>query len=105
LKLKSEQYSKDTNISFTLIDSLTSKPINKRYKIGRFFEPEIFDNNGISLGQLTMCSGTEISLTDPIQNSSEIKFRKGYKIKIVITIRDMKTDLLIPTKAFVYTIK
>jgi hypothetical protein len=105
VKLKSDQYTKDTTISFTLIDSLTSKPISKRYKIGRFFEPEILDYNGNLIGHLTMCSGTEINLNDPIQNSNEIKFEKGYKIKIVITIRDMKTDLLIPTEEFVYTIR
>ncbi|WP_171609946.1 hypothetical protein [Limnovirga soli] len=105
VKLKSDHYTEDTIISFTLSDSLTSKPISKRYKIGRFFEPEILDNNGNLIGHLKMCSGTEISLNDPFHNDNEIKFEKGYKIKFVITIRDMKTDLLIPTEEFVYSIR
>ena len=105
VKLKSDRYNKDTTIAFELIDSLTTKRIGKRYKIGRFFDPEILDNNGTLIGRLSMCSGTEINLNDPIHKDSTINFAKGYKIKFAITIRDMQTDLLIPTSEFLYTIR
>jgi hypothetical protein len=105
VKLKSDHYGKDTTITIELIDSLTTKRIGKRYKIGRFFEPEIFDNNGNLIGRLSMCFGTEIKLNDPMLKESTIFYAKGYKIKFVITIRDMETDLLIPTSEFLYTIR
>lgn len=105
VKLKSDLNNKGSVIRFDLIDSLTNRPIKRRYRIGRFYDPEVFDNNGTLIGTLSMCHARQINLNDPLHNVNQIKFEKGYKIKFVITLRDMQTDLLILTDEFEYILK
>ena len=103
LKVLKDNFKKDSTITISLIDSLTLKPVDKRYEVGRMFQPLVYDNLGNYIGEVILCFGTTIDFANEMHR--ELKVRSGYKIKIRLLVRDMKTDLLIPTNEIVYTIK
>lgn len=52
IQLDKERTHKHATLSFLLIDGFSFKPIGRRYKIGRFFEPVILDASGKVIGNL-----------------------------------------------------
>lgn len=103
LKVTKDNFKKDSTITFALVDSLTLKPVNRRFKIGRMFYPLVYDSLDNFIGKLILCFGTTIDFAKEMHR--ELKVRSGYKLKIRLLVRDLKTDLLISTNELIYIIK
>jgi len=103
LKVIKDNLKKDSTITISLVDSLTLKPVDKRYQVGRIYEPLVYDSDGNFIRDVLPCGGTTIYLENEIIPEPRVK--SGYKIKIRLLVRDIKTDLLIPSNELIYTLK
>lgn len=107
IKVTKDNFRKDSSISFSLIHSLTLKPIDKRYEIGCMYQPLVYDCQDNLVGEVPLCFGTTIDFANELTKEAnrKLKIKSGYKIKIKVLVRDMYTDLLIPTNEILYTLK
>ena len=104
LKLIEDNYTKNGTIKISLVNTRTGRPVNKRYKIGRMFEPYVYNERDSIVGRIGFCFDPTIKLENG--GHSKFKLESGYKIKINVYVRDWKTDLLIPAEnTLIYTIK
>lgn len=107
IEVTKDNFRKDSCISFSLINSFTLKPMGKRYEVGCLYQPLVYDQQGNLIGKIPFCFGTTIDFIDELNEvaNRKLKVKSGYKIKIKVLVRDIKTDLLIPSNEILYTLK
>lgn len=103
--VSNDHFKKNFNMKLTLIDSLSGKLMSKRYKVGRMYEPWVFDKHDSLIGRIPLCFGTTIDFSKSTSKKQKQILKNGYKIRIWLLVRDMKTDLLIPTNEVLYKLK
>lgn len=103
LRIAHDNFTKDSTLTFELIDNSTGKPADNRYKVGRMYVPYVYDSNYNQVGIIYECFGTTIDLS--YKRFYRFHMQSGYTLKFTILVRDMKTDLLIAADTFTYTLK
>jgi hypothetical protein len=104
IKVVKDDFKKDSTIEFVIIDETTSKPVDNRYEVGRMYEPFVLNPNDSVKGRLDHCYGTTIDFKKN-KSGYNVDAQSGDKIQLRIWIRDRQTDLLLPAKELVYTLK
>jgi hypothetical protein len=105
IKIINEDIQKDSTIQFALVDKKTNKEMTKRYRVGRMYEPVIYNSQDSLIGAINPCFGMTIEKNKLRPFMKKHKIQKGDKIKMRLDIRDTQTDLLIPTEALTYIFK
>ncbi|WP_205501536.1 hypothetical protein [Rufibacter psychrotolerans] len=98
-KLLQDNFAQKQTIEFALLDKRTGKHLSNRYRIGRYFDVEVYDELGKLVDRAPMQSVTVISLA-PFPDPVNVK--AGYTIKFTFPIRDFKTGILFSSKEVVY---
>ena len=60
LQVIKDNFKKDTTIQFVLIDKKTNLQLPNRYKIGRMYQPNIYNSHDSLIGHIQNCFATTI---------------------------------------------